>query len=173
VDPSPDHAAFESAAEGNPFLAVGSSAIGEILKTTEKALDRIAAQTNREAEQTYAGTELQAAHLAQARIQAIATLRVELMERASALAIRFEELLDMLERAEQEVSGGAAPNGGETAGAAAPDGAALVRLRERQRITYSTEFAQQPRRIVRPRAQVPVAEPRKNRWWQRWFRDAA
>ena len=79
MDPSPDHAASESAAEGNPFLAVGSSAIGEILSTTENALERIAAQTNREADQVYAGTELQAAQLAQARIQAITTLRVELM----------------------------------------------------------------------------------------------
>jgi hypothetical protein len=161
-------------------LAVGSSAIGEILSTTENALERIAAQTNREADQVYAGTELQAAQLAQARIQAITALRVELMDRASALAIRFEELLDMLERAEQQISAGAGSDGRTRTAAGASDGAPLVRLRERQRITYSMDSPQnpmdspqQPRRIVRPRPQGPIAEPRRSRWWQRWFRDAA
>ena len=169
MDSSPDPAAVEKAAGANPFLAAGSSAIGEILATTEKALDEIAEQTNREADQVYAGTELQAAQLAQERIRAITTLRGELMERASELATRFEQLLDLLEFAERSIAGG-----GSTDGAAAvPDGAALVRLRERQRITYSADAPEQPRRIVRPRPQAAVAEPRRSRWWQRWFRDAA
>jgi flagellar biosynthesis/type III secretory pathway protein FliH len=141
VDSSPDPAAVEKASEANPFLTAGSSAIGEILATTERALDQIAEQTNREADQVYAGTEQQAVKLAQERIRAITTLRAELMERASELAMRFEQLLDL--------------------------------LRERQRITYSTDSPQEPRRIVRPRPQAPVAEPRRSRWWQRWFRDAA
>ena len=168
MDPSPDPGTVEKAAGANPFLAAGSSAIGEILSTTEQALDQIAEQTNREADQVYAATELQAAQLAQERIQAIATLRGELMERASALATRFEELLDLIESAERRIAVGTAAEG-----ASVPDGAELVRLRERQRITYSTDSPQEPRRIVRPRPQVPAAEPRRGRWWQRWFRDAA
>ena len=79
----------------------------------------------------------------------------------------------MLEQAEQQVTAGAGSDGRARAAAGAPDGAALVRLRERQRITYSTDSPQQPRRIVRPRPQGPIAEPRRGRWWQRWFRDAA
>jgi hypothetical protein len=169
VDSSPDPAAVEQASETNPFLTAGSSAIGEILATTEKALDQIAEQTNREADQVYAGTEQQAAKVVQERIRAITTLRGELMERASELATRFEQLLDLLEAAERSIAGGASAEGA----AAVPDGAALVRLRERQRITYSTDSPQEPRRIVRPRPQASVAEPRRNRWWQRWFRDAA
>ena len=169
MDSSPDPAAVEQASETNPFLTAGSSAIGEILATTEKALDQIAEQTNREADQVYAGTEQQAAKVVQERIRAITTLRGELMERASELATRFEQLLDLLEAAERSIAGGASAEGA----AAVPDGAALVRLRERQRITYSTDSPQEPRRIVRPRPQATVAEPRRNRWWQRWFRDAA
>jgi len=169
VDSSTDPAAVEKASEANPFLTAGSSAIGEILATTEKALDQIAEQTNREADQIYAGTEQQAAKVAQERIRAITTLRGELMERASELATRFEQLLDLLEAAERSIAGGASAEGAP----AVPDGAALVRLRERQRITYSTDSPQEPRRIVRPRPQPSVAEPRRNRWWQRWFRDAA
>jgi hypothetical protein len=168
VDPSTDHVAAGKPAPDNPFLAAGSSAIGEILATTEKALDQIAEQTNREADAVYAGSELQVAHLAKERVQAIAGLRAELMERASELATRFEEVLDLLESAERSVADSA-----KTEGLGPVPEGALVRLRERQRITYSTDAPQQPRRIVRPRPHAPVAEARRGRWWQRWFRDAA
>ena len=79
----------------------------------------------------------------------------------------------MLERAEQQVSGGAAPTGAKRPTRRSPMARRWSGCGNGSGSPTRTEFAQQPRRIVRPMAQAPAAEPRKNRWWQRWFRDAA
>jgi hypothetical protein len=170
MEPNAEHVAAgaPSSSEGITALGASSSVIGEILSAAQNNIERIAEEADAQSEQVMAGTDDQATELAAARAQVISSLRAELMERASALAMRFEELLDLLDRAERRLCSGAYLGGEKPTG-----DNALVRLRERQRITFSSEDPEAPTRVVHARAEPPAAEPRRIRWWQRWFREAA
>lgn len=171
MEPNADHAAAGAPPEpgGITALEASSTVIGEILSAAQNNIERIADEADAQSDQMMAGTNDRAAELAAARAQVIASLRAELMERASALAMRFEELLDLLDRAERRLYSGSYIGEPEPVA-----DIALVRLRERQRITFASEEPQAPTRVVHARAEPPVVEPRRIRWWQRWwFRDAA
>ena len=170
MEPRAERAAAGSPVDdgGNTVLGASSTVIGEVLSAAQSNLARIAEQADAQTEQMFAGSDQQAVQLAAARAQVIRSLRTELMERASALAVRFEELLDLLDRAEDRLLSGAYL-GGEQPG----EDVTVVTLRERQRITFASEEPQSPAPVGDAAAEPLAPEPRRIRWWQRWFRDAA
>jgi hypothetical protein len=90
------------AGDGDPQTAAqGAQAIERILRSTEAGVAQIEARAREEGLRIAGG----AGALAMRRRAQLAQARADLIERATALAQRFEEILDLLEAAERELAG--------------------------------------------------------------------
>jgi hypothetical protein len=87
---------------GDPQSAAqGAQAIERILRSTEAGVAQIEAHAREEGLRISGG----AGAVAMRRRAQLAQARTDLIERATALAQRFEEILDLLEAAERELAG--------------------------------------------------------------------
>lgn len=179
-------------AVGEPELAAeGALAIERVLDSTEAEVDRIMART--EAEVARLGVEAdRAAHWKNnEQRRHLAVLRHELTDRASALATRFEGILDLLEATERELARRTGePFDPEPERARSEPQRIAMTVRERQVVSFSHEHDTASEddpggAVIDAMAGVPAVprpglahgeeapQPRR-RWWRRLLlRDAA
>jgi hypothetical protein len=162
-------------AVGEPDVAAeGSRAIERILLSTEEELASIQDRAHAKGREINEGAELQARQLVLERRDRVAQLRADLEARASALALRFETVLDMLVATERELARRAGvPEPVRDVREAHWRKAIQVTLRERTRFEISHDLPPDPG-VAEPIATAPVEAPkRRRRWWRRWLRAAA
>lgn len=165
----------------HPHYAVPSAtpdAVDRILSYTDTAIASIVRRTEHQVREIAAQADARSAGEAMQRRAELTELRRELTERASALAIQYEAILDQLETAEAAL--------GVWAGQEAPPGAEpldprvdaiKMTLRERQRISFAYEESLPPPAPVyqmptQPAVAVGEAQAPR-RWWHRRHREAA
>lgn len=163
-------------AVGEPEVAAaGSLAIAAMMRATEEQVAAVLGEAERSAAELASETELRARHETSERRQDLARLRRELTDSASALALRFEGILDLLEDAERELARCAGERPPPWRGRDDRVEAVRLTVRERRRITFAQE-ATAPGTVEGSPARAPLgAEPkrRRRRWWKLWMRDAA
>lgn len=179
-------------AVGEPALAAaGRQEIDQVLKATELVVAdirrRCLAQADQEAMESVERTEAEL-RVRRAEIQ---RLRGQLLDQATALAHRFDSLLDILEGADADLESMSrlkpAPQQPETS-----EEIAAIRMvvKDRRRITVSHETDESPFQTegwppaptVAEQSWPPsdgdseplaAAQPIRRRWWRLWSREAA
>jgi hypothetical protein len=158
-----------------------ADAVDRILSYTESAVASIVRRTEHQVREIAAEVDARATLDAAERSAQLAELRRELTDRASALAVHYEEILDQIDAVEAAM---AALAGERAEQRPTEQGDARVRaikmtLRERQRISVAYEEPSAP--IVEATVQpipmqppIPPADPEpRRRWWRLWHREAA
>jgi hypothetical protein len=175
-----------------PLAPPTAEAVDRILAYTESAVASIVRRTEHQVREIAAEVDAQAARDATERCAQLAQMRHELTERATSLAVHYEDILNQLDAVEAAL----AAMGGETKDESRPPGpdqgderirAIKMTLRERQRISVAYEVppggtidaSPQPVAAT-PVATAPVAAPipfagsqPRRRWWHLWHREAA
>ena len=178
-----------------PLAPTTSDAVDRILAYTESAVASIVRRTEHQVREIAADVDARATRDAAERSAQLAQLRRDLTERATALAVHYEYILDQLDAVEAAL----AALGGEqkTAREQQPEpdqndariAAIKMTLRERQRISFAYETSTpavieaQPQAVAAvapqpipmpPPAPMPMVDslPRR-RWWHLWHREAA
>jgi hypothetical protein len=153
-----------------------AEAVDRILASTESAVASIVRRTEHEVRGMAADLDARIARDAIERTARLVQLRRELTERASALAVHFEAILDQLDAVETALAAGS----GAARAAAEPGDSRLMAikmtLRERQRISVAYEQPEQPAEVpdLTPPAPMPMAVPEsRRRWWRGRRREAA
>jgi hypothetical protein len=127
-----------------------ADAVDRILSHTESAVASIVRRTEHQVREIAADVDARAAREAAERSARLAELRRELIDRASALAIHYEEILDQLDAVEAALSALAGERRMRPEQAQpGPAGARVTAI--------ETRVSEQPRR----------------RWWRLWQREAA
>lgn len=176
IDPEVQSRAPLRVAAGPPPSAAG--AVDRILSHTESAVASIVRRTEHQVREMAAEVDARSADQAAARCEQLARLRAELIERGSALAIHYEEILDQLDAVELALGALAGERGVCTEPGDQRIAAIKMTLRERQRISFAFEESPAPieddiveaTQIPRP---TPVEIRRRRRWWHLWQREAA
>jgi hypothetical protein len=127
-----------------------ADAVDRILSHTESAVASIVRRTEHQVREIAAGVDARAAREAAERGARLAELRRGLIDRASALAIHYEEILDQLDAVEAALSALAGERRMRPEQAQPDPGGARV-------TAIQTKVSEQPRR----------------RWWRLWQREAA
>ncbi|HEY5053473.1 MAG TPA: hypothetical protein VII45_08705 [Solirubrobacterales bacterium] len=175
-----------------PLAPPTAEAVDRILSYTESAVASIVRRTEHQIREIAAEVDARATRDATERSAQLSQLRRELTDRATALAVHYEEILNQLDAVEAAL---AALGGERKGGAEQPrpeQGDARVRaikmtLRERQRISVAYEqpaggvidaspqppVDAAPRQVPAP-PPTPLAAPQsRRRWWHLWHREAA
>jgi hypothetical protein len=127
-----------------------ADAVDRILSDTESAVASIVRRTEHQVREIAADVDARAAGEAAERSAQLAELRRGLIDRASALAIHYEEILDQLDAVEAALSALAGERRMRPEQAQPdPEGARVTAI--------ETRMSEQPRR----------------RWWRLWQREAA
>ncbi|HKG36132.1 MAG TPA: hypothetical protein VKA89_06815 [Solirubrobacterales bacterium] len=168
---------------GEPVAAAtGCLAVAGIVTATEERIAEIFAGAEESAAALARQAALGAPAGADARREELARVRRELLDSASALALRFEALFDLLEEAESSLASEAGPAlGGEPRAVPPPAqgafafGGIRLTLRERRRVTFAHEpIAPGTPAAAGEGAGTPPAQGRRRRrWWRLWTREAA
>jgi hypothetical protein len=159
-----------AAAVGEPEVAsAGTLAIAAIVTATEERVAEIFGDARRTAAVLASEAEGPDSATA-ARRRELARARRELTDSASALAVRFEAMLDLLEAAEAELGGAEPPPPHEDR-----VDAFRMTVRERRRVTFAQEAtAPGGAGAVAPAADDPPhGKAGRRRWWRLWTREAA
>lgn len=173
-----------------PALAPSTAdAVDRILSYTESAVASIVRRTEHQVREIAADVDARATRDATERSGQLAQLRRELTERATALAVHYEDILNQLDAVEAALAalGGEPKRAGRRSEPDPGDDrirAIKMTLRERQRISVAYE---EPAAVIDASPQPPVAvapapvpmppsfaesQPRR-RWWHLWHREAA
>jgi hypothetical protein len=163
-------------AVGEPEMAAaGTEAIARIMQAAEGEVADVFSRAEEAVTAMAAAAERRVQDQTRERRGELARLRRDLTDSASALAHRFEAMLDLLENAEAELARRA---GEPYERRSRPDDrveAIRLTVRERQRITIPQEAPPQRPSLVSvgepPAKQAP--ERRRRRWWRLWTREAA
>jgi hypothetical protein len=158
--------------------ASSADSVDRILAYTDTAIASIVRRTEHQVREIAVATDARGRSEAIERHAQLAQLRRELTDRASALAIPYEAILNQLEAAEAALALWAGTGAGAEHGADAFDprvDAIKMTLRERQRISIAYEEpAPAPVYAMPAPAPIPFREePAPRRWWQRRHREAA
>jgi hypothetical protein len=168
-----------------------ADAVDRILSYTESAVASIVRRTEHQVREIAAEVDARATRDAAERSTQLAQLRRELTDRASALAVHYEDILDQLDAVEAALRAlggepGEAPKRAFSEPGDARVTAIKMTLRERQRISVAYEepagvVEAAPRPVVEAvpppspissPALMTTAQPRR-RWWRLWHREAA
>jgi hypothetical protein len=175
-----------------PLAPSTADVVDRILSYTESAVASIVRRTEHQIREIAAEVDARATRDATQRSVQLSQLRRELTDRATALAVHYEEILDQLDAVEAAL----AAIGGKGKGGIQPprpeQGDARVRaiemaLRERQRISVADEEPAGGADDASPRPPLDAAPPpismapptplvapqSRRRWWHLWHREAA
>ncbi|MEK6277121.1 MAG: hypothetical protein AABM29_03800 [Actinomycetota bacterium] len=185
----------EDAAAGRPGAEDANddamSPLDRIVLVTERELAAIEQRAEAEAERMSGRTDRHVREMARDRRRQLILLRAELIDRVTALAIRFEGLLEVLDSADAELNRVIGDD--ENDFSDDQDGAEnqiRVTVSERRRMTISHDLsdaplpptpmpqqsmAPEPRRVVPSEAPAAgdASEGRWSSWWRRFWRGAA
>jgi hypothetical protein len=139
-----------------------AEAVDRIFSFAEAAVASIGRQTEHRVRELAASVEARGAREAARRRDLLVRLRHELTDRASALALHYEEVLDQLEEAEAALTAlGSESYAGGRMPSRLPEPLVPLRL----------DSAEQP---VAMTAAGPLGQLRsRRRWWRLWHREAA
>lgn len=166
----PEHRPAAQPAHPSPASSV--EAVDRILAYTDTAVASIVRRTEHQVREIAAAADAQSASEALVRREQIAQLRRELTDRASALAVRYEAILDQLDAAEVALATWAGPARPQAGPADPRVDAIKMTLRERQRI--SVAYEETPAPPVQAARPVAFGETQsRRRWWRPWQREAA
>jgi hypothetical protein len=191
---APAEPSFKSLAGAPPLAPTTAEAVDRILSYTDSAVSSIVRRTEHQVREIAAEVDARATVEAARHGARLANLRRELTDRATALAMHYEEILDQLDAVEaaleafggerQERAEGVPRDGGD-----ARVSAIKMTLRERQRISVAYEEPTggivevpqpAPTTVAATSQPVPVAPPDppvelqpRRRWWRLWHRKAA
>ena len=188
-DAGADESRAETSDVGDP-TDDAMSPLDRIVLVTERELAAIEERTEAEAQKMSGRTDRHVREMALDRRRQLILLRAELIDRVTALAMRFEGLLELLDSADAELSRligdeeAAAIDDGRT------DDQVKVTVSERRRMTFSHDVSGPPMPPTPMPQQSQTAEPRRvmpsgaadkghanesrwASWWRRLRRGAA
>lgn len=142
-------AAAPSQPQVEPLKAVpapSTDAVDRIFSYTESAVNSIVRRTEHQVRQMAAEVDARACGEAAERSVRLAELRRDLIERATALATHYEEILDQIDAVEVALAVFAGERGGRPAQSSGGENGTVTSLTE---------------------------ERRRRRWWRLWQRQAA
>jgi len=185
----PSHAPLAAAP---PLAPPTADAVDRILSYTESAVASIVRRTDHQIREIAAEVDARASRDATEHSARLAQLRRDLTDRATALAVHYEEILNQLDAVEETLTaiGGERMGGAEQPRPEQNDArvrAIKMTLRERQRISVAYEQPADgvigaslqppvegvPRSTpMQPPTPLPTSQSRR-RWWHLWHREAA
>jgi alanyl-tRNA synthetase len=173
-----------------PLAPSTADAVDRILAYTESAVASIVRRTEHQVREIAAEVDARATRDATERSSQLGQLRRELTERASALAVHYEDILNQLDAVEAALAALGGESGTAKERQSEPDqndariAAIKMTLRERQRISVAYEASTPAVIEAQPQAQpmqpIPMQQPApmvdslpRRRWWHLWHREAA
>jgi hypothetical protein len=154
--------------EIRPESRVAAEAVDRVLTLAWQAVEAVGSRTQEQVRQIVVDREARVAEEARSRRERLGRLRVELSERAAALAGSYQAILEQLAAVEAAL-GHEAPGQEQRQEPAQTQVAAVkMTLRERQRFDFAADA---PARLPPPPAiEAPVGRRRR---WLPWHREAA